>query len=460
LLDRQIDDDDPFIPWLLWWAIEEKSISSSDRVLAYFARSEAWKNNSIRVNIARLMRRYAAAGTSNGYGACERLLQNTPAAELETVLAALNEGLAERATALKGVGSGGLYESFAPVQKSSSSAVALNFEPLTPRLKELIADHWHADRVSPIRLRLAIRGEIKAAYDEVVSAVAGNNTSSDRRLALLEILDELGEDGCVPTVMKLINGEQPESVQLAALKVLGRFGSEPVTSVLLASYPKMSAALRSRSRDVLFNRPDSTRALLKLVDEGQIPAADMPLDELRRISLHRDAELDALVHKHWGNIQPGTPEEKLAVMRRMNNDLRAGTGDHSRGHVLFVKHCATCHRLFDEGGSVGPDLTPANRGDRDFLLASLVDPSAVIRSQYLSYVVATHDGAVLTGIIAEQDAAGITLLDAKNQRTRIERSKIGEIKESAVSIMPENLIEQLTPQDLRDLFSYVQSQKN
>ena len=41
---------------------------------------------------------------------------------------------------------------------------------------------------------------------------------------------------------------------------------------------------------------------------------------------------------------------------------------------------------------VGPDLTYANRKDRDFLLVSLVDPSGVVRKEYQASLVATGDG--------------------------------------------------------------------
>src|SRR5207253_1213898 len=102
-------------------------------------------------------------------------------------------------------------------------------------------------------------------------------------------------------------------------------------------------------------------------------------DDLRAVALHNDPALDALVRKHWGAVTTGTPEEKLAEVRRLNNDLRAAAGDPSKGKVLFETHCATCHKLFGEGKDVGPDLTTANRGDRDYLLVSLVDPSAVVR---------------------------------------------------------------------------------
>jgi putative heme-binding domain-containing protein len=86
-----------------------------------------------------------------------------------------------------------------------------------------------------------------------------------------------------------------------------------------------------------------------------------------------------------------------------------------------------------------------------------VDPSAVIRREYLSYVVNTTSGAVLTGLLAEQDGASVTLLDAKGQRNKIPRDRIEEIKESPVSLMPEDLWKEWTPEQVRDLFRYLQS---
>jgi putative heme-binding domain-containing protein len=109
-----------------------------------------------------------------------------------------------------------------------------------------------------------------------------------------------------------------------------------------------------------------------------------------------------------------------------------------------------------EGTSVGPELTHANRQDRDFLLISIVDPSAVIRKEFLNYNVELKDGSVLSGLIAEQNANSITLVVAKNQRTAINRSQIISLRESAVSLMPEGLLNALKPQELRDLFSYLQ----
>ena len=72
-----------------------------------------------------------------------------------------------------------------------------------------------------------------------------------------------------------------------------------------------------------------------------------------------------------------------------------------------------------EGETIGPDLSYANRHDRDFLLISLVDPTGVVRKEYQAYQLATKDGRVLSGLIVEQTPETITLRDAKGVRTQL-----------------------------------------
>jgi putative heme-binding domain-containing protein len=114
--------------------------------------------------------------------------------------------------------------------------------------------------------------------------------------------------------------------------------------------------------------------------------------------------------------------------------------------------------LFGEGGKIGPDLTVANRKDKDFLLTSIVDPSAVIRKEFLNYIVKTKDGRTIIGSVAEETAAGLTLANVSNERTTVARDAIASMEDSGISLMPEGLLHALTPQELRDLFSYIQGE--
>ena len=90
------------------------------------------------------------------------------------------------------------------------------------------------------------------------------------------------------------------------------------------------------------------------------------------------------------------------------------------------------------------------------MLSNVVDPSAVIRREFTNTMVATTSGRIITGLLAEQDAASVTLLDARNNRIKLVRDEIEELRESDVSLMPEKLLENLSPQQLRDLFSFLE----
>jgi putative heme-binding domain-containing protein len=156
-------------------------------------------------------------------------------------------------------------------------------------------------------------------------------------------------------------------------------------------------------------------------------------------------------------VQTSTPLEKQGRIFAVSIILSRGTGDAKRGHQFFVKTCANCHKLHGEGNNVGPDLTGAERKNRELLIRNVVDPSSMIREQYLTHIASTTDGRVMTGLLAESTAETITLLDAQNKRATLNRADLDELQESPVSLMPEKLLDELNDQQLRDLFAYIQS---
>jgi putative heme-binding domain-containing protein len=137
--------------------------------------------------------------------------------------------------------------------------------------------------------------------------------------------------------------------------------------------------------------------------------------------------------------------------------LGQAKGDPTAGKALFQKHCATCHTLFGDGNKIGPDLTSADRQNRGFLVTSMVDPSAIIRPEYMAHTVTTVDGRMLHGIIVERSEGAITLVDNKTDRTVLSQSKIESLEPSPVSLMPESILDPFDDQQIRDLVSYIQS---
>jgi putative heme-binding domain-containing protein len=327
---------------------------------------------------------------------------------------------------------------------------------LNDGLKKFVAEIWSQAPLDVVRLELALRAGIEESYPVLKSKSLRPNLSDDERARFFDLLREFGRPDMVPDLLMIMTSDQSDAAKSAALDVLSMHGDSEVASALMDAYAEASAAFQSQIRAALFARPASALAFLERIDAGQLQPAEVPIEQLRPLAMHRNAAIDALVRKHWGNVGPGTPEEKLATMRRFNNDLRAASGDPRRGEELYTKHCGTCHQLYGKGNKIGPDLTTANRSDRAALLANIVDPNSVIRREFQNYVLVTNSGRVLTGLLAEQDAASVSILNDKNERVKISRADVEDLQEADVSLMPERILESLTPQELRDLFAYLE----
>ena len=440
-INRDDHNSDPHLPLLWWWAVEKHSVSGREEVLKRFVRPTLWESALGReFLLPRLIRRYAAEGTPAGLDSVARLLKAAPT---DVDRAALWPPIL--------IGWGEL----SPEQRSAEwNAIVRDHE-----FSQLLLADWHADSQNATLLQLAVATGHREPFEAAFRDAFDSQTDEARRVKLLGILGPTADRSLLEPALAIAQSDASEPLRSAAIQVLSRFDDPHVVTKLVALHESsLSDEFKSLIRDILLGRASSTRAWLEAVDRGEIKPESTPVDQIRRVALFENEELDELVKKHWGNLSAATPEEKLAEVRRLNNDVRFSAGDPAAGKALFKKNCATCHQLFGEGQKVGPDLTTANRQDRNYLLVSLVDPSSVVRKEYMSVVIATNSGRVITGLPVDRANGVITLVDSKGEKTAVPEADIDNMAESTVSLMPDDLYRQFQPQELRDLFAYLQSQ--
>ena len=89
--------------------------------------------------------------------------------------------------------------------------------------------------------------------------------------------------------------------------------------------------------------------------------------------------------------------------------MRRTPGDPNAGQVVFQKVCGQCHKIHGQGQEVGPDITVNGRSSFEQLLSNVFDPSLVIGAAYQARTVATNDGRILTGLVAEDSPQRVVL---------------------------------------------------
>jgi putative heme-binding domain-containing protein len=316
---------------------------------------------------------------------------------------------------------------------------------------------WSQPSRSTVLLRLALRLNYRPAHDLALSQVADPGVPESDRLMLIGLIGQVAGTECVPVFLKLLDAGESSKVRKETIVALQRFNEPAVAAAVLAAYPKMNADLRAAARNLLCSRPAWAELLLAEVDAGRIDPKEVVPADLQQLALHNQPNLTKLMEKHWGKMGRATPDEKRAAIHGIKVSLKLAQGNPVDGKVLFTKTCATCHQLYGEGNKVGPDLTGTDRKNLDYLLTSIVDPSAAIRKEFFMYTAILSDGRTLNGLLVESTPNSVTLLDAKNQRTVVSQQDIDQIEPAQLSLMPEKLLEPLTAQQVRDLMSYLQS---
>src|SRR5438105_7157785 len=98
----------------------------------------------------------------------------------------------------------------------------------------------------------------------------------------------------------------------------------------------------------------------------------------------RDRSVNERVTRVWGAVRPASADkrEPMARYKAQLTPTALKGADRSKGRLVFQQACGSCHMLFGEGGKIGPELTGAQRMNLDYLLENILDPSALVPSEY------------------------------------------------------------------------------
>jgi putative membrane-bound dehydrogenase-like protein len=434
LARRAEDLDDPNIPLLLWYAVEEKLRTSRDATLHWLESSPLWEAPLFQsAVVARLGRRFTTERSAEALRTCARLLTIAPRLEdKKRLLNGMAEGLAGD-----------------------------KIDQIPPELEAAFGPIWAARTPDAGLIEIAVRLGSRNAVPLATAAASAPDTAEKDRISLLRLLAERREQAGLGPALNLLRDSPSVALRQEALATVQAIGGDEAGRAVLGQTQRHDDAWRASCLTVLSSRPSWARLLLDAVDAGTIAPTSVPRDVVSALhAVLPDADKPR-VTSHWGTVNQ-TPAAKQKRIAEVTALLTEGPGDPAAGRQVFALICAACHTLHGDGRQVGPDLTGIDRADRAGLLLSIVDPNASVLPDFMAFrlVLRPRQGEEprqLLGFIQDETGNGLALVDVAGTRTALAANDIADRAALPISLMPEGLLDGLSPAQIRDLFAWLAS---
>ena len=149
----------------------------------------------------------------------------------------------------------------------------------------------------------------------------------------------------------------------------------------------------------------------------------------------------------------------VAYVRSLGRPAAApAVGDPAAGRELFARHdCGRCHFVHGQGGRLGPDLSAVGWSRAPaHLRASIVDPAGDVEHDYRQVRVTDHAGLRTAGVLRNEDAWTILLLDTAGRLRAFPKAGLRAVERPEASLMP-SFAGRLAPREVDDLVAYLAS---
>jgi len=323
--------------------------------------------------------------------------------------------------------------------------------PLQAIFDKLTANPAIADKAR----RLATLFGDTTASRALIGKINDSKASPEDRLKGITAARETKDEAARAELLKFFKAPAPDKQQLyaEALRAISTFGGDDIAYVITDAWKKFSLPTRRIASEVLVLRSKWSRALLAGVDQKVVAPDDISATARRALARAEDATIRDHADRALGRYR-ATGEDKLKLIAQKRKVALDGHPDLKNGHEVAKKTCFVCHKLHNEGGDVGPDLTGVGRSTLEALLHNIIDPNEIVGHGYETTEVELKDGRSITGRIVEDTPSRLKLVASGPTEHIIARSDIDKMRTSELSLMPDGL-EQMPDADFRNMVWYI-----
>lgn len=291
------------------------------------------------------------------------------------------------------------------------------------------------------------------ATKRAFATLKSTNTPLDQRTKALQTLTAQQNRQLPNELPALI---KDPAMRVEAIRSVAAFDNESLGRLLVNSYPTFDQNEKQAALQTLSSRARYGNMLSREIKEKRIPKSEIPPSVARQLL----RVVGSGFIEVWGPIEQVSKDQAAYDKYRAKISPSAlASADVISGKKVFGQVCGSCHKMYGEGGDMGPDLTGSNRSDPEYILLNVLEPSAEIQDAYKMVVINTRDGRTFSGNIIAENQRQITLRVVGQDPIIINKSSIQSKDVTEVSMMPPGLFENLSDKELADLMAFLKSNK-
>jgi putative membrane-bound dehydrogenase-like protein len=417
------DKDDRNIPYLLWHGMathwSRDPAKSLDRALAVAQQTKL-------PQVADWIQWFAATREGEALNRVVGSLQSLEGDALHRRLACLWLAMEPRAN----VPMPKAWPTIAPALYSST-------QPPVQRLAERLAASF-GDATAFPRLR------------ETLANTKADKAARDHAFA---VLSRAQDRASLPSFLSLL---EDAAFRAPAISLLARFDTPEISAALVQRFSTFKPSERAATLDALTARPTYAIALLDAVSAGKVPRDQLTAFHVTRLASLKNAEVDRRVVATWGRINktPAEQQTQIAKLEKIFTEAPLWAYSANAGRQHFQKLCMSCHRLGNEGTQLGPELTGAGKHGIRYYLENVIDPNAVIGTDFQVTTVETKDDETISGLLTGETPSALTVRTTTGE-TVIPKTTIKQRSTADKSLMPEGLLESLGEREQIELLKFL-----
>ena len=300
-------------------------------------------------------------------------------------------------------------------------------------------------------VNLADKYQLTDQHPELLNIVLAHPDSS-MGIQAVRLLITNGGTAYVKKTLHDPNDQSTMAVLTALTKVQSKESMALIESVI--NDKSRSLAVREKAVKSLGWDWGGEDRLLAVVKEGKLPKELEPAAAKVFAGVYRQG-IRQEASKYLKIADPKS-EKALAPV----SELAKRTGVAANGKQISVQLCQTCHVVKGQGADFGPALSEiGDKLPKEALYESIIHPDAGISFGYEGYNLKMKDGSTVTGIIASETEDEITIKMPGGVAVKYDKSKVASRTKMETSMMPPNLHQGMSEQELTDLVEYLSTLK-